>query len=253
MPESAGAPIVAHEASTADAGPHPTGHMPSKRVALVVGATGLVGTELCRQLIRDEHFDTVMVFSRKPLGMRHRRLQVEVIDFARLDEWVPDFAIDTVFCALGTTIAKAGSEEAFRAVDHGLVLSVARLAKRAGSDHFIFVSSAGARPNAPSFYLRVKGEAEEDIRALTLPHAVALRPSVLDGDRQEERPGEQFALRIARLLKPLLIGPLAQFRPTPASLVATAMRDLAQPGRQGFEVIDPVSIGQWRDRIKLSR
>lgn len=222
------------------------------RIAVVVGATGLVGSTLCRQLIDDARFDQIIVLSRRPLPLEHRRLQVAEIDFDLLDEWTPDFEIDTVFCALGTTIAKAGSEDAFRAVDHDLVLTVARLAQRAQCTHFILISSAGADPDSASFYLRVKGETEESLRSLGFPHTVALRPSLLDGDRTEFRKGEQRLLRIGRALRPLMIGPLERWRPTPVELVATAMRDLAQPGRRGFEIVDAPQIAHWHERIQLT-
>lgn len=221
------------------------------RIALLAGATGLVGTTLCSQLAHDPRFERVIVLSRRPLSLQHPRLQVAEIDFSRLDEWTPDFPIDTIFCALGTTIAKAGSQEAFRAVDHDLVLTLGRLAQRARCQHFVLVSSAGATTQTNNFYLRTKGEAEDALRDLGLPHLVVMRPSVLDGERQEERKAEQLALRVGRALRPLLIGPLERFRPTPVELVATAMRDMAQPGREGFEVVDAVTIGRWHERIRL--
>lgn len=245
-------PLAKDNSAPMQHAPSPATPRQAGRIAVLVGATGMVGSELCRQLENDERFERVIVLTRRPLTLAHPRLQVAEIDFSLLDAWTPDFSIDTVFCALGTTIAKAGSQEAFRAVDQELILTVARLAQRARCQHFIFVSSAGATPHTHNFYLRVKGETEEALRDVGLPHAVALRPSILDGDRKEERKGERFALTLARMLRPLLVGPLERVRATPAHLVATAMRDLAQPGRKGFEVIDAVSIGRWHDRIRLT-
>lgn len=242
-PAPAAAPPAAH--TTDDTTPAPG------RIALLAGATGLIGSTLCSQLPQDPRFERVIVLSRRPLSLQHPRLQVAEIDFSRLDDWTPDFQIDTIFCALGTTMAKAGSQAAFRAVDHDLVLTLGRLAQRARCQHFIFVSSAGARVDTNNFYLRTKGETEDALRDLGLPHLVAMRPSVLDGERQEARKAEEMALRAGRLLRPLLIGPLERFRPTPVELVATAMRDLAQPGREGFEVVDAVTIGRWHERIRL--
>ena len=154
-----------------------------QRIALVAGASGMVGTELCSQLRRDRRFAPVVVLARSRPPVTEPPLQIEIVDFSRIGEWNPSVQLDTVFCALGTTIAKAGSEAAFRAVDHDLVLEMARLAQRGQARHFIFVSSLGADPESSIFYLRVKGEAEEAVKALGLPHAVALRPSFLDGAR----------------------------------------------------------------------
>ena len=139
---------------------------PGQRIALVAGASGMVGTELCNQLRRDRRFAPVVVLARSRPPITEPPLQIEIVDFARIGEWNPSVQLDTVFCALGTTIRKAGSEAAFRAVDHDLVLEMARLAQRGQARHFIFVSSLGADPGSNIFYLRVKGEAEEAVRAL---------------------------------------------------------------------------------------
>ena len=222
-----------------------------QRIALVAGASGMVGTALCSQLRRDRRFAPVVVLARSRPPVTDPPLQVELVDFSRLGEWNPGVALDTVFCALGTTIRKAGSEAAFRAVDHDLVLEMARLAQRGNARHFVFVSSLGADPESKVFYLRVKGEAEEAVKALGLPHAVALRPSFLDGERTVPRRGERAARVVGRVLAPLLLGPLEKYRPTLATKVAEAMRQVAQPGREGFEVLDPVAISRWEERSRL--
>jgi uncharacterized protein YbjT (DUF2867 family) len=224
---------------------------PGQRIALVAGASGMVGTELCSQLRRDRRFAPVVVLARRQPPVTDPPLQVEIVDFSRIGEWNPSVPLDTVFCALGTTIKQAGSEAAFRAVDFDLVLEMAMLAQRGNAQHFIFVSSLGADPDSGIFYLRVKGEAEEAVKALGLPHAVALRPSFLDGDRTVARPGETTARVVGRVLRPLLLGPLEKYRPTPAAKVAEAMRYVSQPGREGFEVLDPVAISRWQERTKL--
>ena len=221
------------------------------RIAVVAGATGLVGAELCRQLKDDPGFEQVIMLARRPPPVADPPLQAAVVDFARIDEWTPELPLDTVFCALGTTIAKAGSEEAFRAVDFDLVVAMARLAQRGRARHFVLVSSLGADPESRVFYLRVKGEAEQAVRDLGLPHVAVLRPSVLEGERAERRPGERAASVAGRILRPLLIGPLAKYRPTPAVQVAEAMRYVARPGREGFEVLGPVDIMRWRERAGL--
>ena len=229
----------------------PADQASSQSIALVVGATGMVGSELCRQLRDDPRFSPVVVLARREPPVTGPPLQVELVDFARIGEWNPGVPIDTVFCALGTTIRQAGTEAAFRAVDHDLVLEMARLAQRGNARHFVFVSSLGADPESKVFYLRVKGEAEEAVKALGLPHAVALRPSFLDGEREEDRPGEKAARAVGRVLKPLLLGPLEKYRPTPAGKVAAAMRHVARPGREGFEVLDPVAIMRWEETSSL--
>ena len=95
----------------------PADQASSQSIALVVGATGMVGSELCRQLRDDPRFSPVVVLARREPPVTGPQLQVELVDFARIAEWNPSVPIDTVFCALGTTIRKAGSDAAFRAVD----------------------------------------------------------------------------------------------------------------------------------------
>ena len=222
-----------------------------QRIALVAGASGMVGTALCSQLRHDPRFSPVVVLARSQPPVTEPPLQVEIVDFSLIGQWNPGVALDTVFCALGTTIKQAGSEAAFRAVDFDLVLEMAQLAKRGNARHFVFVSSLGADPTSRIFYLRVKGEAEEAIKALDLPHAVALQPSFLDGKRPVYRRGERAGQFIGRALSPLLLGPLEKYRPTAAAKVAEAMRQVAQPGREGFEVLDSVAISRWKERSRL--
>ena len=222
-----------------------------QRIALVAGASGMVGTALCTQLRRDRRFAPVVVLARSQPPVTDPPLQVEIVDFSRIGEWNPGVALDTVFCALGTTIKQAGSEAAFRAVDFDLILEMARLAKRGNARHFIFVSSLGADPASRIFYLRVKGETEEAVKALGLPHAVALRPSFLEGERAVYRRGERVGQWVGRVIAPLLLGPLEKYRPTSAAMVAEAMRQVAQPGREGFEVFDSVAISRWKERSLL--
>ena len=224
---------------------------PANRLALVVGATGLIGTALCRQLQTDGRFSPVVVLTRGEAPDWGPPLQVERIDFSRIDDWQPTIAIDTVFCALGTTMRKAGSEAAFRAVDHDLVLAVARLAARTQVRHFVLVSSIGADPASGNFYLRVKGETEADVRALNLPHVAVMRPSLLAGPRAERRTGERAMQAAGAMFGPLMVGPLARYRPLEAERVAEVMRAVADPSRQGFETLETPAIADFfKSRLK---
>jgi uncharacterized protein YbjT (DUF2867 family) len=155
------------------------------------------------------------------------------VDIARLEEESLPAAEDA-FCCLGTTIKKAGSQEAFRAVDHDAVLAFARAAKRAGVRRFLVVTALGADARSSVFYNRVKGEAEQALQALGFESLVILRPSLLLGDRAESRPGERAAIVASRVLGPLL-RPFGS-RPIEARTVARAMTALAQAAPQGVRV-----------------
>lgn len=168
---------------------------------LVAGATGLVGRECVRQLAAQPALGRVVALVRRAptAGTFPPATRVVEADFARLEEEVTRLAPAHVVCALGTTMKQAGSREAFRHVDHDLVLAVARGALSAGARHFVLVSALGADPGSSFFYNRVKGEAERDLLALGYRSVTILRPSLLLGARGEFRLGEAIAKRFAWL------------------------------------------------------
>jgi uncharacterized protein YbjT (DUF2867 family) len=151
-------------------------------------------------------------------------------------------------CALGTTIAAAGSQDAFRRVDFDCTLAFARFALRAGARRFVLVSSVGADAGSTNFYLRVKGEVEDALRALPFESLVVLRPGLLLGDRRESRPAEALARFVAPLFNPLLLGPLAKYRSVYADRVAAAMVAAAFEDRRGVSVLDVPGIERLAEK-----
>lgn len=204
-----------------------------RNVAIVAGATGLVGGYLRRILDEDAFFDEVRVLVRRASGFEGKKTVERVVDFARLGEADLDGGTH-VFCALGTTIRKAGSEAAFRQVDYEYPLGLARGAATRGARRFLLVSSVGADAKAGTFYLRVKGEVEEAIRGLPFEAFYAFRPSFLLGERAESRPGERFGMAFARGLEWAMVGGLRKYRPMPAPLLAAAMAAAAERGEAGY-------------------
>ncbi len=156
------------------------------------------------------------------------RHEHRVVDFERLDGAADAFAVDAVFCALGTTIRDAGSEDAFARVDHDYVVASARLAHDAGAAHFLLVTALGASPSSRIFYNRLKGETERDVVAEGPPAVSIFRPSLLVGDRQDRRRGEVVMGAVLAVASPLLRGPLRKYRATPARAVARAMVAIAR-------------------------
>lgn len=188
--------------------------------ALLAGSSGLVGGHLLERLLADDRYEQVISLGRRPVDHDHPRLEQLMVDFAALPA-LP--AVDVAFSCLGTTIRKAGSQAAFRAVDHDAVLAVATAARQAGATGFFHVSALGADPRSRIFYNRVKGEVERDVAALGLPRWTAVQPSILDGERDESRPAERLGLVVMRAAGPLL----GRYRPTHAVDVAAAMVSLA--------------------------
>ncbi len=206
------------------------------RTALIAGATGLVGGFVMEELLRDDLYREVRALLRRPLGREHPKLTEVVVDFDRLDEHPDAFRVDDVFCCLGTTIKKAGSQAAFRKVDHDYVVAVARLARAAGARRFLLVSSIGADASTSNFYLSVKGATEDAVAACGFPAFHVFRPSLLTGPRQESRPGERAGVMVSRFVAPLLIGGLRRYRPIEARTVAAAMVAAAKTEDAGRQV-----------------
>ncbi len=206
------------------------------RTALVLGASGLVGGHLLELLLDDDAWHRVIAPGRRPLDTEHAKLEAPVVDFERLGDHRDLFAVDDVFCCLGTTIKKAGSQDAFRQVDFVYPFEAARLAAEHNAKQYLLVSAIGARRTAHSFYSRVKGEIEDAIARLPFESYHVLRPSLLLGDRDEVRVAERLAIGFSQALLFLMIGPLQRYRPIHARQVAQALVNIAQAESAGHHV-----------------
>ena len=182
------------------------------RKALLLGASGLIGGHCLALLLQDDTYDEVIVLLRKPLPQTHPKLTQHLVSFDRLAEHAAWLAADDVYCCLGTTIKKAGSQEAFRKVDFTYAYEAAQLAVANGAEQFLLVSSLGADANSSVFYSRVKGELELAVSALPFTAVSIFQPSLLLGERAEFRLGERLAEPFAKALSFLLLGPLKKYR-----------------------------------------
>ncbi len=174
----------------------------SQKIALVAGATGLIGKYLLEELSKSSYYQKVYVLVRKPgntTGAEEIISDYESLVASSLPKEITD-----VFCCLGTTISKAGSQENFRKVDHEYVLKLAKLAKEKGARSFLVVSALGADPKSFVFYNRVKGEMEKDLEKIGFSFLGIFRPSLLEGEREEIRPGEVVGHLFAKVVNPLL-------------------------------------------------
>jgi uncharacterized protein YbjT (DUF2867 family) len=207
--------------------------------AVLAGATGLVGGECLRQLLASPRYGRVIVVGRRKLdpGLQHDKLREVVVEFASLGEVRSRLRGDHVFCALGTTIRKAGSRQRFRAVDYEYPLRLAQLTLKSGARHFSVVSALGASRSSVFFYSRVKGEMEDGLRQMGWPSLAILRPSVIAGERAEPRPLE-------RLGEHLLQFALPTWRPVAASDIAAMMIATALREPSGVAVIESRDIGR---------
>lgn len=198
------------------------------KTTAIIGATGLVGGQLIRILSSNSSISTIYCISRqKPDNLPDKASHIPLNS---LNYSVPD-ATQIAFCCLGTTMKKAGSKEAFLKVDLEMVVDFARKAKEAGVTRFAVVSSIGANPKSANFYLRTKGQMEEQLKAIGFDRLVIVRPSLLLGNRNEKRFGEDFGKVLYRVLKYAFIGPLKKYRGVEADDVAKAMIVLVSKGQ----------------------
>jgi len=206
------------------------------KIAVIVGATGLVGGHLLGLLLDCGRYAKVIALTRRPLAVRHDRLEQRIVDFEKLGEHADCFPTADLFCCLGSTIKKAGSQEAFRQIDYTYPLELGKLAAIHGSAQYLIVTAMGASSESSLFYNRVKGDVERALSELSLPALHIFRPSLLLGDRPESRFGERIGAMVMQGAAFLLQGSLRQYRAIPALHVAKAMLSAASQERIGIHV-----------------
>ena len=196
----------------------------SPRSALLLGASGLVGGCLLSLLTEAPVYATVTLLTRRPLGLGAGKVREVLADFERPESFRDHVQADDVFCCLGTTIKKAGSQDAFRKVDLEAPVAVARAARERGAQQFVIVTAVGADPKSGIFYSRVKGEVETRLSELAFPRGLkVLRPSMILGARSERRPAERVFMAMLRATRWSFVGPLAPYRAIEATALARAM------------------------------
>ena len=209
-------------------------------VAVIAGATGLTGSKILHFLMDAPSFTRVIALTRRPLGLQHPKVEERIVtNFSSLSDSVSIPAGATFFCALGTTLKKAGSREAFRNVDYDAVVQFGELAKKSEARALLVISATGANPDSQIFYNQVKGETEQALRRLAIPSTVILRPGLLIGDRQESRPAERIGILIARALPG---GWLRRFA-TDVDALAHRMVKEAQAPSPGVSLIEARDLG----------
>jgi len=206
-----------------------------KNVAVVAGSTGLIGKYLLNVLLEDAFYDGIVALTRRPIAIDSPKVEQRTVDYDRLT--VADLAGAThLFCCLGTTLKTAGSREAFRRVDYDYCARFAQLGREAGAVRLMLVSSAGASSKASSLYLKTKGETEDAVSGLGFEALHIFRPSMLMGQRDEERALERFLGGAFRGFEFLMKGALSKFRPMPAGVLSAAMAAAGERGETGIHI-----------------
>jgi len=192
-----------------------------KKTAILIGATGLVGSHILRILLQDDRYEEVIVLHRRSTGITNSKLTEYIINFDDVDSWSNLVKGDHLFSALGTTIKKAGSKEAQYKIDFTYQFEVAKAAVENDVLSYALVSSLGANADSGSFYPRIKGELDEAVQELPFNNTLILQPSFLDGNRDEFRLGERIGIVAAKVV--CKIPGLRKYHPIKADDVAKAM------------------------------
>lgn len=210
----------------------------SNKKALLAGATGLVGSNLLNLLLNDPYYNEVIIPVRHKTGISHPKLKELIIDYDKLDSYKDLLKADDIFCCLGTTIKKAGSQEAFRKVDFNYPLDLAKLTLSNGARQYLIITSIGANEKSKVFYTRVKGEIENELTKLNFKSISIFRPSMILGERKEKRFKEKAGLILFKIISPLLAGSLKRYKGIEASDIARAMLICAKEYHAGISIYE---------------
>jgi uncharacterized protein YbjT (DUF2867 family) len=211
------------------------------RIALVTGATGLVGKALIRLLLSKDYYSRIIVLSRRELEIKDNRIVMVLLDdFDRIEEVASQLNAHDVYCALGTTMRRAKSREAFLKIDQHYPLKLAGIVKdQPLFEQLLIVTSHGAKSSSPLFYNKVKGELEEKLMGMGFKNLKIFQPSLLLGYRDEFRLWEEVAKFISAFLSFFMIGSKARLWTIRGTEVATAMYRVARRREPGVEVFKP--------------
>jgi len=206
--------------------------------AVIIGATGLIGNSLVKQLLNDSSFSKITILVRTWDDLRHPKLEVIPVNFNNLDELRTKLPIgNTIFCCIGTTQKKVkGDKDAYRKIDFDIPVNIAQLGIEKGYRQYVLVSAVGANSQSSNFYLRLKGQVEDAIRNLPFETITIFRPSVLIGNRKEKRIGERIGIALVKTFSFLLTGKRSIYKAIHADKVARAMLVSATQNKKGIVI-----------------
>lgn len=208
--------------------------------AILIGATGLIGSELLKQLLADKTYSEIKVLTRRTTGISHPKLKEVLIDFDDLEKYKSEIVGDVLFSTMGTTIKKAGSQDVQYKIDYSYQYNTAKIAFHNGVKQLVLLSSAGANSKSKVFYSRIKGELDEAVQKLNFETASIIRPSMLVGNRTEFRLGEKTFTPIMYALS--WIPGIRKFRPIKGVIVAKAMINSVEQNTKKVQVIELESV-----------
>jgi len=202
-------------------------HLNMKKTAILLGASGLTGSVLLQKLIDDDRYDTIKLFSRSKINGLPKKVKQYVGNLLTIETFKTQFTGDEVFCCIGTTSKKTPDKLQYKAIDYGIPVAAATLAKANSIDTFSVISSVGANPKSSIFYNKIKGEMERDVLEQNIQHTYILQPSIIDGHRSEYRFGEKLGLLVFKTIQPFFVGGLRPYKVTKATHIADTLIKVA--------------------------
>ena len=213
--------------------------------AILFGATGFIGSHLLEELLNNPAYELVTVVVRKEISLTHPKLNILIGDFHSLRELKSEMIADDVFITLGTTKKNTPDRTEYYQIDHDYPILASQIAKENGAKSVLIVTAMGANENASIFYSKMKGEVERDLITLDFDHTHIFQPSMILGDRIENRPSEKIFQKITKLINPLLGGKMSKYKGIEGKVVAIAMKNAAKNSTE------KVKVYQWKEMIDL--
>ena len=197
------------------------------KTAIVIGATGLTGNLLLKKLIEDERYDFVKIFGRRKVEITHSKIIQFTGNLMELDRFKDDFNGEEVYCCIGTTSKKTPNKSQYRKIDFGIPVTAAKLCKENNINCFLVISALGANAKSSIFYNKTKGEMEQAVLEQNIPFTYILRPSLILGNRNDNRLVENLGKKAFDTFQFLFVGKLKKYRAIEANQIAQTMIYLA--------------------------
>ena len=215
------------------------------KTALIFGSSGLIGSQLFELIVNSNKYSNIKLFVRTELSNSNSKVEIIKTDFNNLENHKKSIIGDDCFFCIGTTRKNTPDKNEYIRIEYNLPIEVAKISKENLVNSFTYVSSLGANPNASSLYLKNKGQAEEDLKKLNFSKLSIVRPSILLGDRKENRIGEKIGIFVMKTLSPLFFGKFKKYKPIKVEYVAKTILHVAQKDYQKtiFESDEIMEIG----------
>jgi uncharacterized protein YbjT (DUF2867 family) len=198
-----------------------------KKTAIILGATGLTGSILLQKLIKDDRYESIKLFSRSKIEGLPKKVTQFLGDLLKIEQFKADFTADELYCCIGTTAKKTPNKALYKKIDYGIPVTSAKLSKENGINTFLVISAMGANTKSSVFYNKTKGDMERDVLQQHIKNTYVLRPSLIGGQRKEHRILEKIGLNVFKVIEPLFIGKLKQYKIIDPENIAQAMINLA--------------------------